>query len=245
LQRILFVPDSHIPYHDKRAWELMLKAAGLFKPDQIVLLGDFADCYAVSSHDKSPGRKHRLQWELDEVDAALADLERLEAKKKVYIFGNHEDRLDRYIATRAPELDGLLSIPAYLELKERGWIQVPYKDSYRIGKLWLTHDTGKAGKNAIAAALDDYQSNIIIGHVHRMGVVYGGDATGKTHVAASFGWLGDARSVDYMHRVKVNRDWQLGFGLGYLLPNGTVHIVPVPIVNGQCVVEGQLVKSGS
>ena len=240
MRRILFVPDSHFPYHDKRAWKLMLKAATAFKPDEVIVLGDFADCYAVSSHDKDPKRRLNLKWELDTVGEGLSELESLGATKLVYIAGNHEDRLDRYIATRAPELEGILSIEAALELKDAGWKYVPYKSSYRVGKLWVTHDTGKAGKNAIAAALDDFQSNIVIGHVHRMGMVYGGDATGKSHVAASFGWLGNKDSVDYMHRVSVNRAWQLGFGVGYQHPNGTVYLTGVPIINYTCVLEGKL-----
>jgi hypothetical protein len=61
-------------------------------------------------------------------------------------------------------------------------------------------------------------------------------------VGASFGWLGDKNSVDYMHRVKVNRDWAHGFGVAYLEPNGNVHIQPVVIVDYKCVVGGKLYK---
>ena len=55
-----------------------------------------------------------------------------------------------------------------------------------------------------------------------------------------FGWLGDVRQVDYMFRVKANRDWALGFGVGYVRDNGFVYLQPVPIVEGSCCVEGKL-----
>jgi len=46
LERILFIPDVHRPFHDRAAWKLMLRAAKDFKPDILIILGDFADCLA-------------------------------------------------------------------------------------------------------------------------------------------------------------------------------------------------------
>lgn len=43
-----------------------------------------------------------------------------------------------------------------------------------------------------------------------------------------------------MYKVKANRDWALGFGMGYLRENGFVYLQPVPIVEYSCVVEGRL-----
>ena len=43
-----------------------------------------------------------------------------------------------------------------------------------------------------------------------------------------------------MHEAKAS-DWVKGFGIGYLEPQtGIVHLQPVPIVNGRCVVNGKL-----
>jgi hypothetical protein len=43
-----------------------------------------------------------------------------------------------------------------------------------------------------------------------------------------------------MFRVKANRDWALGFGVGYVRDNGFVYLQPVPIVENSCCVEGKL-----
>ena len=64
LERILFIPDAHRPYHDERAWRLMLKAARRFAPHRLVVLGDFGDFYATSRHEKDPNRKRNLEFEL-------------------------------------------------------------------------------------------------------------------------------------------------------------------------------------
>jgi predicted phosphodiesterase len=61
LEKILFIPDCHVPYQDKPAFKLMLKAGKAFKPQHTVILGDFADFYGVSSHSKDPNRALKLE----------------------------------------------------------------------------------------------------------------------------------------------------------------------------------------
>lgn len=242
LEKILFIPDVHVPYEDKDAFQLMLKAAGVFGPDHVILLGDFQDFYDVSNHSKDPNRRFKLSEEVECGKARLDQIIKLGAKNNVYVAGNHEDRLERYLRDKAPELFNFISIPKVLELDKKGFKYVPYKDSYKIGKLNITHDTGNAGRHAHQKSLDDFQHNIIIGHTHRLGYAVEGNANGERHVAAMFGWLGNVEDVDYMHRIKAIRNWTHGFGIGYLEPkSGTVYVLPVPIINGTCLVEGKLV----
>lgn len=243
LEKILIVPDVHVPYEDKAAVALMMKAAKGFKPDHVVLLGDVIDCYSVSSHSKDPNRAMKLVEEVDATKDFLDDIKGLGAKNNVFIAGNHCDRLQRYLQDKAPELYNIVSIPKILELKEKGFKYVPYKHSYKLGKLNFTHDTGTAGRFAHYKSLDAFQSNIIIGHTHRLGYIVEGNANGERHLAAMFGWLGDVNEVDYMHKIKAIRDWTLGFGIGYLdKKTGVVYVQPVPIINGTCLVEGKLYK---
>jgi predicted phosphodiesterase len=241
LEKILFIPDSHFPYEDKKAFELMLKAGKAFKPDHSIILGDFIDCYSVSSHSKNPKRSLKLTEEVDATKAALDKVKALGAKNNVFVSGNHEDRLERYLMDKAPELYDFISTPHILDLQKKGFKYVPYKQAYKIGKLNITHDTGTAGRYAHYKSMDAFQNNVIIGHTHRLGYAVEGDAMGNRHVCAMFGWLGDIEEVDYMHRIKAVRDWSLGFGVGYLNPKtGVVYVVPVPIVNYTACVEGKL-----
>jgi len=241
LEKILLIPDSHFPYEDKKAFELMLKVAKSFKPDHSIILGDFIDCYSVSSHSKHPNRALKLKDEVEATREALDRVKAIGAKNNVFVSGNHEDRLERYLMDRAPELFDFISTPHILELKEKGFKYIPYKQSYKLGKLNVTHDTGVAGRYAHYKSMDAFQHNIVIGHTHRLGYAVEGNAQGERHVTAMFGWLGDVEQIDYMHRVKAIKDWSLGFGIGYLEPKtGTVYLVPIPIVNYTCVVEGKL-----
>lgn len=243
LLRILFIPDCHIPYEDRKAWALMLKAARRLRPDTIVVLGDFLDFYSVSAHDKDPRRVRLLDEEIRCGNERLSELDALGATRKVFIKGNHEWRLERYLMTRAPELFNLVRMRDLLKLDERGWECVEYREHARIGRLYATHDAGKAGDRAHAQALADFQSNVVIGHTHRLGYAVVGSAKGKAHVGAMFGWLGDENRADYMHRIKALRDWAKGFGVGYMdQATGVVHVRPVPIVLGSVVLDGVLIR---
>jgi predicted phosphodiesterase len=243
LEKILFIPDCHVPYHDVNAFNLMLKAGKAFKPDHTIILGDFADFYGVSSHSKDPNRALKLKEEIEATKTALDQVKALGAKNNVFVSGNHEDRLERYLRDKAPELFNFISIPKILELSEKGFKYTPYKQAYKIGKLNVTHDAGTAGRYAHYKSLDTFQHNVVIGHTHRIGYAVEGDAQGNRHLTAQLGWLGDVSEIDYMHQVKARKDWSLGFGIGYLDPKtGVVYLIPTPIINGTVLIEGELVK---
>ena len=219
----------------------MLKAAKIARIRNAVILGDFADFISVSSHSKRPDQRN-LKTEVDGVNKLLDEFDSVLRGRRIYISGNHEDRLQRYLQDKAPELFDTVHVAQLLSLKRRGWEFVPYKQHIKIGKLFLTHDAGRAGKTAHYDALNAFQGNIVIGHTHRFGYAVEGSARGKPHVGAMLGWLGDISKVDYMHSIRAKRDWAHGFGIAYIEPDGCVHITPIPIVNGKVVVEGHLVK---
>lgn len=243
LEKILICPDVHIPYQSEKGWKLFLKVAKEFKPDHLVVIGDFLDFYAVSSHSKNPKRANKLDEEIEAGKRALDQLDALKVKNKYYIAGNHCDRLQRYLQDKAPELFSFISVPELLGLKKRGWKYVPYRKGMKLGKLHLTHDVGAAGRYAVYKCLDTYQHSIVTGHTHRLAYIVEGNAVGEFKLSAQFGWLGDAEQVDYMQQAKVNKDWALGFGIGYLDPKtGIVYLQPVPIINYSCVVNGKIFK---
>lgn len=243
LEPVLIVPDAHRPYHDERAWNLMLKVGKALKPAHLIVIGDLADFYAVSSHSKDPSRTLHLDEEIADVKVGLDELDALGATDKKFIAGNHEDRLTRYLQDKAPALFKMVQIPELFGLEERGWEYTPYKADTKLGKVNLTHDVAAAGRNATFKALDTYQHSVVTGHTHRMQYIVEGNATGEYKLSAMFGWLGDRTKIDYMHRALVYKNWALGFGVGYVhATTGIAYLVPVPIIETQgvytCVVNG-------
>ncbi len=242
MRRLLFVPDTHRPYHDRDAFALMLKSARHFRPHVVVVLGDFGDCYSISQHDKDPSRAEDFEDEVTDINRGLDEIEAATPiAERFFVAGNHEHRLERFLQTNAPPLFSMLTIPKLFRLQERGWHYTRYQRALKLGKLHITHDEGNAGPQAHERARSSFEGNVTIGHTHRMALSYRGNAKGRSHVGAMFGWLGDIEKIDYVHRVKAQQ-WQLGFGIGYMQANGTVHLQPVPIIDGACVVAGKLIR---
>ena len=242
LRRILFVPDTHVPFEDRRAWAVMLAAAKEFQPHVLVHLGDLGDCYSISAHSKDPRRMLSWTREAEAVRARRRELDDIGAKEKWLTIGNHEFRLKRHLEDAAPALHDRLSIDGEYELSKHGWNVVPYREHAKIGKIYITHEHGNAGALANVKARDKFQSNAVIGHTHRMGLMYQGNARGEQHVGCAFGWLGDIRKIDYTHRVTA-AEWTLGFGLGFMQPSGVVHVQAIPIIGYQAVVSGEVVRA--
>jgi hypothetical protein len=244
LEPILIVSDAHRPYHSRVWWDLLMQVGRALKPKHLVVIGDFADFYSCSSHDKDPRRSNRLEDELADVDEGMNDLDSLGAQHKKFVEGNHENRLWREIIKHSPSLAGLVSTERLLKLKERGWEFTPYKRHTSLGAVHYTHDVGSSGRNAAFKVLDTYQHSAVSGHAHRMQYIVEGNAVGEVKLSCMFGWGGDVDQVDYMHIAKARKDWCLGFGVGYYDPSsGYSYLVPVPVVHGTCMVNGRLFRA--
>lgn len=242
-ERVFIIPDSHVPYQHPVAFSLMFKAIAAFKPTVLIILGDFIDNYSISAHSKSPARKTLLASEVHDAAHQLSLISKAVGKKckKVFICGNHEDRLPRYIERVAPELFGLVRIDALLGLDNSEWKVIPYKKSFRLGHVSYTHDLGKSGRYAGMQAADTYGSNAVIGHTHQASIVYTGNAQGKRFVGLSCGWLGDPDLIDYMHVDKARALWTHCIGTGYMLDDGVTHLQIHPMIDGAMILEGKII----
>jgi hypothetical protein len=248
--RYIVIPDTHAPFHNRKALALVfLVARTLFaqlKPEQrgLITLGDFFDFFAVSFHSKAPDRRDTLEHEVDEGNELLDYMDKLGAQHKYFIEGNHEHRLGRYLAEKAPELFGLVSVQKLFKFEQRGWKFIPYKRSLQLGKQRFTHDLERAGANAHRQAIIDVGlHNIIIGHTHRLGYEVIGCIDGIPHLGCALGWLGDHEDVDYRHRDRALREWSLGFGVVDISPEGYSYVQPVPILpDFSCMAAGQHIK---
>lgn len=254
LRIVLLIPDTHRPYHDRKAYALMVRAFQdvVLKYQhiaefEIVILGDYADFYAVTSHQKDP---RVLQMLIDEVEDVLKGLDQLDELfpdvKKVFIEGNHEHRLERYLSEKAPALFGITSTEHLLKINQRpNWTFHKYSPNqlYAIGgtKLFVKHEPpGSSAKLSATKAI----SNIVYGHIHRIEESHIVSIEGVNYVAFSVGWLGDKRNDKIFGYVKGHHQWQMGFGLTFIdtstnyFYNQTAHILE----NYSCVVAGKLYR---
>jgi predicted phosphodiesterase len=175
--------DCHFPKHDVAAIESAVAHVKDFGDvDTVLLNGDFADAEEFSSWAKSPKaidtentleciRQGLLYFRSQFPDAQL-----------IYKFGNHEERLEKYCWSKAPELvnmphiswQGLLTIDNELnkipELKDIIW--VGEQRPIMCGKLPIFHghELPKGLTNSVNPARGAFLRMIdtaLIGHHHR------------------------------------------------------------------------------
>jgi len=51
---VLVISDLHIPYHHKDSFAFLKEVKKVFKPDNVVNIGDLLDFHAISMHDSDP-----------------------------------------------------------------------------------------------------------------------------------------------------------------------------------------------
>ena len=243
VERILFIPDAHFPHVDRVAWGCMLQCARRFRPHRIVQLGDFLDCHTVSSHSRDPRHGTQLADEIASANEALDELDALGATHKHLVEGNHETRLSRYLKDKAPALLDSMQIEKLLRLEERGWTFSHFGQSFKVHDTYITHSVnGQAGESAHHRAGQRFQRSVVIGHTHRLAQKVFGNVVGDHYTATMLGWLGQAVDASYNHDAEKSAMWAHGFGVGYLMPDGTVQVVPVPIVRGRAVLNGEIIE---
>ena len=164
--------DSHIPYEDVKVLELILDFTCREKPDMIAILGDFVDFYSISRFATEPDRANSLQEELDRAVMYLSMLRSHNPKAEiVYVQGNHEKRLTKYMWTTGRELSCLrsLKLPELLQLDK---LNIRYEENgFWLGNLFLTHGSivRKHASYTAKGELDKNGCNGISGHTHRDG----------------------------------------------------------------------------
>ena len=172
MERTVIANDFHGPFRDRLACRLLFGFIAREKPDKIILDGDVVDFYSISKFLKDPGRKDDLQDELNDCYNFLFDLRELVGDTPIiYIEGNHEARLVKYLRSKAPALATLdaLKIEKLLGFEE---LNITYEeDGVWLGDLFVYHGSlvrTKAGYTAHAELLKNGCSGIS-GHTHRDG----------------------------------------------------------------------------
>jgi hypothetical protein len=137
----------------------------------------------------------------------------LGARFKVYLLGNHEMRLEKFLHTHASAIADVpgLTVDALLDLSPRGWRVSPYHHGVDIGPVHYTHDVGFSGPTAARQSALKMRRSTVIGHVH---TAYTEEihAHGGTIIGASYGWLGSFDGIDYRHVPRAMNEWEHAVG---------------------------------
>jgi predicted phosphodiesterase len=170
--KTLILSDLHFPFQDNDAIVGALKYGKEKGVDSIYINGDMLDFYQLSFHEKDP-RKTSIKTELEMGREFFAMLRRDFPECAIYyIQGNHENRMERYLRVKAPELLDVeeFRLDVLLRMAEYGVVEVPYTSKCYFGKLLVEHGDkmrGSGGVNPARTLSLNFKRPTLCGHFHR------------------------------------------------------------------------------
>lgn len=232
--RNLIISDLHVPDQHVKALELVYKFIKVYKPTTLHILGDFLNFPTLSSYPQDPDYHKLLSEEINEGHLILKKFRKLLPKQEIlYYEGNHDLRLQKYLARNAAQLASLeiegervVSIPHLLSLNA---LSIRYiEKEYRSGILYHHGEMvrGKAGYTA-HGNLEKFGTSVLSGHVHRLALVYK-SLYDRTIFGMETGCLCNRKPYPYYGTMV--KDWMLGLATIDVI-SGTPHPRIYPIIN--------------
>lgn len=242
--RNLIISDLHVPDQNVRALELVYKFIRVYKPTTLHILGDFLNFPTLSSYLQDPNYHIQLSEEINEGRSILKKLIKTANCEVLWFSGNHEDRMQKYLARNASQLASLeiegelvVSIPHLFKLRELGikYIEKEFRSGvlYHHGQLVR----GKAGYTA-HGNMEKMGVSVLSGHVHRLALVYK-NLYDKSIFGMETGCLCNQKPYPYYGTMV--KDWALGFGT-VTVDGRSVFPQIYPIINYSISYEGKTIK---
>lgn len=190
---ILVIPDGHVDdEQDLSRWALLGNLIVERQPELIVQLGDFMSINSLSHWDlnknyKMEGKRFSREMEagrtaLDLLFGPLRkyNVDRRTKKRKIYnpeilwLEGNHEDRVNRYIDTHSSlagqlelDLPQNLNYAAYPIDQIVRYREYVYRDGIAFCHVPFNGRSAVTGKYITARALEVMGTSVVFGHAHR------------------------------------------------------------------------------
>lgn len=183
---VLVGGDLHIwPGEKPLMWKAFCAVAHKLKPKAIVLNGDLLDGARVSRHGSVLGASApKIDEEIDALHDCLAMLPKTSIR--VWPIGNHDMRVNNYLANAAPEMD------VYAGRLEDRFPQWEFCYAATFGSVEVRHrfrgGIHAAWNNALHAGI-----STVTGHTHQLQITAVRNRNG-THWGVEAGMLGDPRS---------------------------------------------------
>ena len=175
---VLFLYDIHIPHHDEKALSTAINfARENYNIVKIVLGGDIMDCESLSKFDKTKNTV-AFSTEIETTKEFLDSLRNtFRDAQIVFLMGNHEERLEKYINKNAPELQGvadslsvLLDFKSYnIDFVDNRKLKSKFGMFYKVEDFTVLHGHEIGICPIVSPAykfLEKAKDNLILGHIH-------------------------------------------------------------------------------
>lgn len=247
-KRLVFLPDTQIPLHDRKTVDAITTFVGDYQPDHLYHVGDFVDFPQVSRWSKGTAEEYSgtIASHCDEGKAVLEKIRRRYDGPFTIKRGNHDMRVEYYVRKYAP---GLVSLPGLCveDLLDLGKFDVAYeRPIVDVAPGWvMAHgDEGSLARVAGSTALNlgiSLGKSVVCGHTHKAALKHGGPGGYNGRQAPPIwgmevGHAMDIRKASYLKTGAA--PWQQALGILYV--SGTT-VIPslIPITRGSFVVEGR------
>jgi predicted phosphodiesterase len=233
--KTLLLSDIHAPYHDAQSLGIALKKGLDAGCDQVLLNGDTLDFYSLSFWEKDP-RKRDFSSEREIGVKILETIRNLFPKARiVFKIGNHEERYERYMRVKAPELLNVaeFKISRLFDFERLKIEEVGEKRPIRLGKLNVIHghEYSFAISNPVNPARGLFlrgKVNAICGHFHQTSSHSERDLEQKVIGCWSTGCL-----CDIHPEYRPMNNWSHSFAIVETDASGSFNVNLFKILNGE------------
>lgn len=228
----LILSDIHFPYHSEKALYEALNYGLKNGYNKVLLNGDFMDMYKKSRFDQDP-RKPGINKEFEMTRDFLKQCSE-NFKEVVCKIGNHEERWEKWLIAKAPELLDCedFELRVLLRYGELGIKEVTTKQLINAGNLVIAHgheiNSTTGGVNPARTMFLKANTSIVVGHFHRTSSHVERNINGHITSTHSLGCLCHL-SPDYLPY----NNWNNGFGCVEFDKSGEYTLENLKIINGK------------
>lgn len=193
----------------------------------LVLMGDFLDMNTLSGHDTGrftavPGLTLSEEYEAGGIilSQLVAPLHR--TADKIFIYGNHEDRWNRYMGDMESAKRPLPSPAEGLGLQEKGFnVYTNWKDDHvTLGEHLDVFHGQYYNVHCAKKTIDTYRGSCAFVHSHRIQTYIEGRTGGF-----NIGWGGDVTSPFFNYMARGTKSmWQNGFAMVNINEKGDYYL---------------------
>lgn len=248
--QMLVISDLHAPDVDVNALDVAIQIGQANDLDALTIAGDGFDCHSLSRY--TPSAQRPFRW-VDERTEALktfvAVRESFPDTDIYWLNGNHDIRPNTFLASQAPQLQGLFTLEQLLGITDLGFI---FPEDNRLvladNQLLIKHGTTVSGEAGASAAKEvrKHGMSVIMGHVHRLAyspvTKTSQQVVGEQpHVGVELGCLANLRP-DYLV-AEETANWQQGCAMVTIYDSGLFHVELIPIFAGHGFFRGRVFRS--
>lgn len=171
------------PIHDEDAIAIALAITADINPNLVVLVGDNLDAAELGRYRVTPAFQQTTQASIDRLTTLCAELRHAAPNARiVFLAGNHEERLPRYLLDNAvaafglrkgnaPESWPVMSVPYLARMDEH---DIKFLPGYPASAFWVNDrlriihgDKVASGGSTAHKYLATEKVSVIFGHIHR------------------------------------------------------------------------------